>query len=79
MFRNRIRIIATLLAAVFVAFGGPANAVPAAVSNACRADAHRLCESVIGDAAKRHACMQAHKAQLSKGCVDAVIKSRQHG
>jgi hypothetical protein len=65
--------------AILVGLSGAAHAVTAAVSNACRADAHRLCQSVISDAAKRHACMQAHKAQLSKGCIDALIKSRQHG
>ncbi len=75
----RARWIGLSSLAIVVGLSGAAHAVTAAVSDACRADAHRLCESVIGDAAKRHACMQAHKAQLSKGCIDAVVKSRQHG
>jgi hypothetical protein len=73
------RIKTSLLVVVVVlGCGDAAQAVTAAVRNACRADAHRLCESVILDPVKRHACMQAHKSELSKGCIDAVIMSRQH-
>ena len=80
MFRKTFRFQAASLAAA-VAFGsiGSAQAVTEAVRNACRADAIRLCHSVIHDEAKRHACMEAHKSQFSKPCIDAIVKSRQHG
>jgi hypothetical protein len=80
MLRDRLGFrIASFALAVTVGAGGSARAVTTTVRNACRADAMRLCHSVIHDEAKRHACMQAHKAQLSKACIDAVVKSRQHG
>jgi hypothetical protein len=46
------------------------------VRDARRGDAYRLCSSVIHDEAKRHACMQAHAAQLSKGCIAAIRKGK---
>jgi hypothetical protein len=54
----------------------PAPAATAAVRAACTGDAQRLCSSVIRDAAKRHACMHAHAAQLSKGCIAAIRKGK---
>lgn len=59
-----------------IALSGPAVATSAAVRAACTGDAQRLCESVIHDAKKRHACMHAHATQLSKGCIAAIRKSR---
>jgi hypothetical protein len=59
-----------------LAAAAPAAALSAAVKAACTADAHRFCEKVIRDAAKRHACMHAHAAQLSEGCVAALRKNR---
>jgi hypothetical protein len=53
-----------------------AHAVPAAVREACRSDAIKLCDAVIHDDAKRRACMQSHRAELSTRCIDAVKKSR---
>jgi hypothetical protein len=67
----RIVLIASALCVATAAY-----AVPASVTKACGPDAHKFCESVIGNAAKRHACMQAHKAELSKACVDASLKSK---
>ena len=32
--------------------------------------------SVVLNSSKRHACMHAHAAQLSKGCITAIRKSR---
>jgi hypothetical protein len=63
-------------AIVVLCLPGAAQAVPAAVREACKADAIKLCDSVIHDAAKRHACMQAHRAELSTRCVDAVKRTR---
>jgi hypothetical protein len=51
-------------------------AATAAVRAACRGDAYRLCSSVIHDEAKRHACMHAHAAQLSQGCIAAIRKGK---
>jgi hypothetical protein len=59
-----------------LAAAAPAAALSAAVKAACTADANRFCEKVIRDAAKRHACMHAHAAQLSEGCVAALRKNR---
>jgi hypothetical protein len=60
-----------------LAAAAPASAAASAtVKAACTADAHRFCEKVIRNAAKRHACMHAHAAQLSEGCIAALRKSR---
>lgn len=67
---------ASLAMVLCIALSGPALAVSAAVSAACRADAYKFCSSVIRDAAKRHACMHAHAAQLSPRCIAAVKASR---
>jgi hypothetical protein len=64
-------------AIIVLCLSGAAQAVPAAVREACKADAIKLCDSVIRDAAKRHACMESHKAELSTRCIDAVRSSRQ--
>jgi hypothetical protein len=69
----RIVLLAVILCA---AVSDPALAVSAAVSAACQGDAYRLCSSVIRDEAKRHACMHAHAAQLSAGCIAAIRASR---
>jgi len=68
--------LASAAAMICFALSGPALAVSAAVTAACRGDAHRLCGAVISDEAKRHACMHAHAAQLSKGCIAAIRASR---
>lgn len=69
-------IIRTILIASALCLSTAALAVPASVMKACGPDAHKFCQSVIGNAAKRHACMEAHRAELSKACVDASIKSK---
>jgi hypothetical protein len=56
-----------------------AQAVPAAVRQACMSDAIKFCDSVIHDAAKRRACMRSHRAELSTRCIEAVRKSRGGG
>ena len=70
-----------LLTEVTHALGPPPEAaVPTAteaVRHACVSDARRLCAAVIGDDAKRHECMQEHRAQLSKDCLRAIAQSRQ--
>jgi len=58
--------------------GPPPTETDEMVKKACYADAKRLCASDLGDDAKRHACMQEHKAELSKDCLDAITASRQH-
>jgi hypothetical protein len=70
-----IRIASVAMILCF-ALSGPALAASAAVSAACRGDAYRLCAPVIHDEAKRHACMRAHAAQLSAGCIAAVRASQ---
>ena len=65
-----------VLFAVFVCISGAAQAVPAAVREACRSDAIKFCYSVIHDTAKRRACMQSHRAELSTHCIDAVRNNR---
>jgi acyl-CoA thioesterase I len=55
----------------------PPQAVSTDVTNACRADAKRLCQSALGDAERRHACMHEHRAELSRDCRNAIAKSRQ--
>lgn len=75
------RLLASQLLPKIVDILGPppeAASIPASARKACYADAKRLCESVLGDEAKRHECMQEHKAQLSKDCRDALAASRQH-
>jgi len=57
---------------------GPPAAAAQTVREACMADARRLCSAVLGDNAKRHECMQEHRAQLSKDCLHAIAESRQH-
>jgi hypothetical protein len=44
----------------------------AALRSACGADARKLCASVVSNTAKRNACMQAHYAQLSDKCKEAI-------
>jgi hypothetical protein len=70
-----IRIASVAMILCF-AWSGTAVATTAAVRAACTTDAKRLCASVIHDAAKRHACMSAHSAQLSAGCKAAIRASR---
>jgi hypothetical protein len=53
----------------------PQGAAPDVVT-ACRADARRLCSAVLGDDAKRHACMHDHRAELSRDCLSAIANSR---
>jgi acyl-CoA thioesterase-1 len=72
------RVAAQLLPQVIDAFGPPA-ATSSAVTQACRADAVRLCADVLHDEAKRRACMHDHRADLSKDCLAAIAKSRQGG
>jgi len=55
---------------------GPPTAPTRTVREACMADARRLCSDALGDEAKRHACMQAHRAELSKDCLHAIAESR---
>lgn len=52
-------VASQLLPQVMEALGPPAPTVPEEVRNACRADARRLCSTVLGDDEKRHACMHA--------------------
>lgn len=66
----------TLVAMVLCIASDPAAAASTAVRAACREDAIRLCASVVLNSSKRHACMHAHAAQLSKGCITAIRKSR---
>jgi hypothetical protein len=66
-------------AIVVLCLPGAAQAVPAAVREACRPDAIKFCDSVIHDTAKRRACMQSHRAELSTRCIDAVRSSRMGG
>ena len=58
--------------------GPPPTETEEMVKKACYADAKRLCASALGDDAKRHVCMQEHRAELSKDCIDAIAASRQH-
>jgi acyl-CoA thioesterase-1 len=60
----------------------PAPAAPSAspsadVRDACRADARRLCASVLGDSEQRRACMHEHRAELSHDCLAAIARSRE--
>jgi hypothetical protein len=67
----RVAVVALIF---MIADSSPGLAVSAAVRSACRDDAHRLCEPVIRDAAKRRACMRAHLGELSQKCVEALHK-----
>jgi len=58
--------------------GPPPTETEEMVKKACYADAKRLCASALGDDAKRHVCMQVHRSELSKDCLDAMAASRQH-
>ena len=66
--------IASFAMILCFALPNSALAVSASVSAACRGDAYRFCAPVIRDEAKRHACMHAHAAQLSQGCIAAIRK-----
>ena len=66
----------TLVAMTLCIASGPAGAASVAVRAACKEDAIRLCGSVVLNSSKRHACMHAHAAQLSKGCIAAIRKNR---
>ena len=71
MMRSAVAILLTLtLLAPASAhmIGGTPNDARAA----CRADAYRFCGSVIKDADKRHACLAAHRSQLSPGCQTVI-------
>jgi hypothetical protein len=76
MIRNQPFAAALVVFALSLAAIQSAPAATAAVRAACTGDAQRLCSSVIHDAAKRHACMHAHAAQLSKGCIAAIRKGK---
>jgi acyl-CoA thioesterase-1 len=69
-------VAANLLPEIAEALGPPPE-TPQSVKEACKADAHRLCADVLGDDEKRHACMVAHRSQLSKDCLQAIAESRQ--
>jgi hypothetical protein len=64
---------------IILCLSNAAQAVPAAVREACRSDAIKFCDAVIHDVTKRRACMQSHRTELSTRCVDAVRKSRANG
>jgi hypothetical protein len=46
---------------IILCLSNAAQAVPAAVREACRSDAIKFCDAVIYDVAKRRACMQSHR------------------
>ena len=65
--------ISAFLIAVALLLPAQALSAPAPeVRRACMSDARRLCASVIGDAAKRQACMQKNRAKWSSGCRKVV-------
>jgi hypothetical protein len=53
-----------------------AATMPAAVREACRPDAIRLCSAVITNQEARQACMRKHRAQWSDACTKAVAEMR---
>lgn len=55
---------------------GPPTGPTLSVREACAPDARRLCANALGDDAKRHACMQEHRSQLSRDCLHAIAESR---
>jgi hypothetical protein len=65
--------------AIVLCLAGAAQAVPAAVREACRPDAMKFCASVIHDAAQRRACMQSHSSELSTRCIGARRNSGMGG
>jgi Cysteine rich repeat len=42
---------------------------------ACRGDAHRFCKDEIPDQLKVLACLQEHRAKLTKTCADLLQKN----
>jgi acyl-CoA thioesterase-1 len=70
-------VASQLLPQVIDALGPPAQSTSPDVVHACAADARRLCPTVLGDPAKRHACMHDHRAELSKDCRSAIARSRE--
>jgi acyl-CoA thioesterase-1 len=66
-----------LLPQVMDVLGPPVPAITDDVRSACRADAIRLCPTVLGDEAQRHACMHEHRAELSSDCLKAIARSKQ--
>jgi hypothetical protein len=73
---TRTLLIASVL--TFSAFYavGVAEAASESVREACTADAKKLCDSVIANAAKRHACMASHRSELSEKCTNALKKEK---
>jgi len=61
-------IIVVVLAQLAPASANMIGGTPRNARAACRDDAYRFCGSVIKDDGKRHACMLAHRSQLSAGC-----------
>jgi acyl-CoA thioesterase I len=69
------RLTAEQLLPQVMAILGPPSARDEVIV-ACEADAHRLCADTLGDDARRHACMHAHRAELSKDCLAAIVRNR---
>ena len=53
-----------------------ARARVTAIKEACIGDAERLCQDVTPGGGKIAGCLQAHKAELSAACKDALPKGR---
>ena len=49
------------------------------VIRACKADVTRLCPFTLRGSEKRRECMREHRSELSKDCIDAIVKSRASG
>lgn len=72
MMRSAAVVFLTFALACPAVAGTFSGGAGSAARSACRADAYRFCGAVIKDADKRHACMAAHRAQLSPGCQAVV-------
>jgi hypothetical protein len=53
-----------------------ARARVTAIKEACTGDAERLCKDVTPGGGRMAGCLQAHKAELSAACKDALPKGR---
>ena len=69
-------LLIVLFAGVAPAEAAPGGQIPDDVKVRCKADYSRLCSGVMPGGGRVLACFQAHKAEVSPDCADALSQMK---
>ncbi|NUJ78474.1 hypothetical protein HUN39_00200 [Methylocystis sp. FS] len=69
-------LLIALFASVAPAQALPGNQIPDDVKERCKSDYSRLCSGVMPGGGRVLACFQAHKAEVTPDCADALSKMK---